>query len=256
MGIMLKNKKPINVYWSFFSDNEQEQDWSFLYPKPKTLFSNLVEKRDDIKSPDSYFSCPAVSNKTKKILVFNAPCDSSYRYKKINDEYIIEPISENWINASFVRKQALKDMPTINFSLGYVLFADEDLSVYFTSPYFSEPKYTTYGLPVPGEFNIGSWYRTYNLELQVWNSSGEIHIKEGEPLFYAEFKTDRPINFHRNNYNQTLDKYQKANILSKNIFGNFETLEKKYERFKQVGFKEKILTEIKKNLIDEVPYRF
>jgi len=40
------------------------------------------------------------------------------------------------------------------------------------------------------------------------------------------------------------------------LLGNFKPLASKYQKFKDVGFKEKILTEIKKNLIEEEPYKF
>jgi hypothetical protein len=90
----------------------------------------------------------------------------------------------------------------------------------------------------------------------MWKESGTFSIEDGEPLFYVEFKTDRPIVLHRFSKSEKLLQYQLANMHSNLLFGPFQTLSEKYEKFKQVGFKEKILTEIKKNLIDEVPYKF
>jgi hypothetical protein len=53
-----------------------------------------------------------------------------------------------------------------------------------------------------------------------------------------------------------LNEYKKSIMSSFLAFGKFQPLAEKYERFKQVGYREKILTEIKKNLIDEEPYKF
>jgi len=71
-----------------------------------------------------------------------------------------------------------------------------------------------------------------------------------------EFKTDRPIFLHRFILSKKLKQYEQATIRSRHIFQNFLTLNKRYERFKNVGLREKILTEIKKNLVDEEPYKF
>lgn len=250
------NKKPINVYWSLVNDDTDDTDWTFLYPKPKTLFSNLIKDRKDAKNFFSYFSCPAISSKFKKILVFNSSFDASYKYGYNEETPYIIPTSENFINAFPIREETMNKKPTFQFSLHYCFFADESLDAYFTPPFFHKPEYMKYASPMPGEFDIGKWFRRYNFEVQVWESDGEIYIKTDEPLFYVEFKTTRPIVFHRFQSNNILQKYEKANISSMDIFGKFQTLEEKYNKFKQVGYREKILTEIKKNLIEEEPYKF
>ncbi len=251
-----KNKEPINVYWTIDHSVGTQPDWSFLYPKPKTLFSELIEKRNNVKDIESYFLCPAVNTKFKKTLTFNSSSNSSYEFGKNKQGFYINPTSKEFIKTEIVREPAIVDGATFTFSLNYLFFADDSLDVSFTAPYFHKPKYFNFGTVMPGEFNIGKWFRPYNFEIQMWQESGVFHIEDGEPLFYAEFKTDRPIIFHRFNKNEKLLQYQLANIHSKDIFGLFQTLSEKYEKFKQSGFREKILTEIKKNLIDEIPYKF
>ncbi len=251
-----KNKEPINVYWAIEPSHGQIEDWSFLYPKPKSLFSELIEERSNPKNKKSYFLCPAVSAKFKKTLTFNNAVTSSYEFGKNQQEFYINPTSDQFINAKYVREPAITKGATFLFSLNYLFFADDSLDVSFTAPYFHEPKYVNNGTVLPGEFNIGQWFRPYNFEVQMWKESGTFSIEDGEPLFYVEFKTDRPIVLHRFSKSEKLLQYQLANMHSNLLFGPFQTLSEKYEKFKQVGFKEKILTEIKKNLIDEVPYKF
>ena len=60
----------------------------------------------------------------------------------------------------------------------------------------------------------------------------------------------------RFNITEKLFLYANANAASSSIFGLGDSLLKRYERFKNVGYREKILTEIKKNLVDEEPYKF
>jgi hypothetical protein len=253
---MKKNNDPINIYWAIPGDKTDVQDWSFLYPKPKTLFSELIKERKDPKNTDSFLVCPAVSSKFKKTLIFNNAIDCSYQFGRHDDGFYIGSLFPQSINVFTERKEILVNKPTFQFSLGYLFFADNPIDVSFTPPYFHKPEYTQYGAVIPGEFNIGQWFRSFNFEVQTWSDSGELHIKENEPLFYAEFKTDRPIFLHRFNMTKKIQQYTKSNSSSANIFGSFNSLLYRYEKFKQVGYREKILTEIKKNLIDEEPYIF
>ena len=251
-----KNKEPINIYYTTDSNNTEKEDWNFLYPIPKTLFSELIEERKNPKNISSYFICPAVSSKFKKILVFKNPTKNSYEYGTDETGFYIIPTIEPYINIISIREEALKNKPTFQTGLSYLFFADSPVELFFTPPYFHEPKHTKYGACMPGEFNIGKWFRPYNFEFQTWSKKGEFHLEENEPLFYAEFKTDRPILFHRFTMSSQLKKYSEAHSNSLKILGRFQTLLERYEKFEQVGYREKILTEIKKNLIEEEPYKF
>ena len=250
------NKEPINVYYTNDHGVLEVDDWEFLYPKPKTLFYELVKERKDTKDLRSFLHCPAVMPKFKKTLVFNNAIKSSYVYGRSGDGFYMNPTSESYINSFNVRRETLTNKPTFQLSLSCLFFADTPLDVFFTGPYFHQPQYMKYGVCIPGEFDIGQWFRPFNFEFQTWSDSGEFHLEENEPLFYADFKTERPIFFHRFSMTPELHKYKLASVTSIKLFGPFQTLADKYEKFKQVGYREKILTEIKKNLIDEEPYRF
>lgn len=246
------NKKPINIYWATPENIDSLEDWSFLYPKPKTLFSELSEQRVDPKNTESYFFCPSVSKKFKKTLVFKNSINSSYEY----NENMIQNISEIFLSAKIIRMPAILSGPTIDINLFYYLFSEEPLEISVTPPYFHEPKYMKHGSVMPGQFDIGQWFRPITFEIQTWKNEGEFHLIEGEPLFYLEFKTDRPIILNRFILTQRLKQYEKANIKSKDIFGPLKPLQYRYEKFMSVGYKEKVLTEIHKNLINEEPYKF
>ena len=251
----MKNK-PINLYVSGSYVSEQEADWSFLYPKLKTLFSELMSERENNKDTGSFFSCPAVANKFKKTLVFNNVIESSYSYDFTIDQPSVLATSEQYVNSTIQRPPTIAIGPTIEFSLAPIFFADESLPAYFTPPFFNKPKYMKYGSAMPGEFDVGQWFRPYSFEVQMWNKKGNFYLEKDEPLFYIEFKTNRPIILHRFNMSPRLNEYKKSIMSSFLAFGKFQPLAEIYERFKQVGYREKILTEIKKNLIDEEPYKF
>jgi len=242
------NKDTVNVYWApYYEEVPGEPDWSFLYPKPKNLFSINLENKNKESNSSNYFACPAVSKKMKNTYVFSNHSNSSYVY----DENSISATSDNWIGAKKQRPAVTNQGPLFLFSLSYLLFSDQPLDTFFSPPYFHEPKYTKYATIIPSEFDIGQWFRQFNFEVQTWSASGEIHFQEHEPLFYTEFKTDKKIKMNRFIMNEKLIKYSLACVQSKSIFGQGESLFKKYTRFNEVGLREKILKEINNNLIEE-----
>jgi len=256
MKVFTSNRKPINVYWSPYFEKDAPMDWSFLYPKPETLFSTLIKNKSDESKNGSFTSCPAFYGKSRKILVFNNAIKCSYEYEATEDTKTIQPTSEISIEVHCRRPKSLNFGPTIEIMNYNLLFSDESLEISVTPPFFHEPKYLKYGSPVPGEYDIGKWLRPLSFEIQMWKNKGELHFEEDEPLFYAEFKTKRPIHFYRFELTDKILSYVKATTHFSFVFGKNIPLLDRYKKFNQVGYREKILTEIKKNLIDEEPYKF
>jgi len=246
------NNKPIKIYWSPYYQQPEIQEWSLLFKKPSTLYSNLLKEKIKKPTPGSVFSCPAFLEKTKKTLVFENTLSSSYQY----NEHQIKNISESFLAANKVRDSIFNFGPSFQFSLSTCFFSEEPLVLSFTSPYFHKSKHLNYGSIIPGEFDIGQWFRSFNPEFQMWNNEGEFHLEENEPIYYAEFKTKRPIILYRFELTEKLERYGASLVSSTDLFGKGQSLLDRYNRFKQVGFREKILTEINKNLIDEEPYQF
>ncbi len=248
----MMSKKPITVYWSpAFNIDQKDNDWSLLYIKPKSLFKEIQEKRLDSAPPANFLACPAFSNKYKKTYVIRGSQACHYNYDYENDNKIMNIIDPRSYPIASSREQAFSFGPSFEFFFHHLFFADEPLIASFTPPYYHEPKHVKYGCTVPGEFDIGQWFRPFNFEMQTWKNKGDIFIEENEPLFYVEFKTDRPIIFKNFLINDKLSDYSKVCSTSRNVFGFDKTLSTRYKRFKQVGMREKILTEIKKNLIEE-----
>jgi hypothetical protein len=243
----MKNNN-LNIYWSpAFLHKPGETDWNILYNKPYTLFNEMSKIKSEDPNSSSFLSCPAFSEKTKNILVFTSPIDMSYKYNQDD----VFPISNTSINIQKIenRKNSLSIGPTFMLSLHYVFFSEESVSAYFTPPFFHKPQYTSYCVPVIGEFDIGQWFRPYNLEIQTWSSEGEIHIKKDEPLFYIEIKTDKKINLQRFNYTEKLWSISNAASESGLILGRGLGLKNRYKKFKDTGLKDIVLDEINKNIV-------
>lgn len=245
-------KDSMIVYWSPATINSiHGADWSYMYPTPKSLFYDL--KKYSSKENSSYFSCPAVSNKFKKTLVCYNPIDSKYSFDFRENKNDIKNISDTWIAFEQLRKSGLSIGPTILFAIKYAFFAEEPLDAHFTSPFFHEPKYTEDATIIPGEFDIGKWFRPFNAELQFWKDHGTLSFEKDEPLFYVNFKTDKKIILKRFEMTEKIFQYMESGINNISLFGKNNPLSERYNQFKKIGMREKVITEIKKNLIDEEP---
>jgi len=250
-------KNPIVVYWSTIDNSRTNPtlDLSYLYHEPTNLFADIKSRRVESLPKNSYFACPAVSNKFKKTLVFKNSVSCEYIYSFEDETRIIAPTTEGFIPVYEFRDDAIIDGPTIEFAMGNIFFAEESLDINFTPPYFHKPQYMKEASIMPGGFDVGQWFRPYNLELQFWQKSGTFSFQEDEPLFYAEFLTNRPVILKKFVMNEPLIKYMNSTVASTELFGKGQTLLSRYTKFKNVGLRDKILLEIKKNLVEADPIK-
>lgn len=252
----MRDTETINVYWSPVTTWEVEElgEWNMLYPDPVSLFTDLQRQKMPNAGVDTYFSCPATNDKFKKTYVFRNDLASSYEFDYTNENpenNWFMPKTENYVGFSIQRPPTIAKGPLINFNLFYSFFADESLEAIFTPPMLHEPRHTRYGTCIPGQFDIGQWFRPYPMEMQMWNTQGEFHLEEQEPLFYVEFKTPKKIKLQRYKMNGAISSYLKACSNSKKTWGAGVSLQKRYTRFNESRMRELILKEIRANLLDD-----
>jgi hypothetical protein len=251
------SKEVINVYWSWYHE-DGDTDWSFLGKTPESLFSMLSEQRVKPEKHDffsnsntNFLSCPAINSKFRNTYVFSNSLETKYTYDFEDNKKEASLVGGGGLNFAITHTPSINSGPLFSISSAVILFADKPLSATFTAPFFHKPGYTNYGSPIPGEFNIGKWFRPYIFEIQMWNKKGEFILKE-EPMFYVSFPSEEKIKMHRFNFSKTLFGYSKSSVGTTTLFGKNQTLLSRYDRFKSVGMREKILTEINKNLVDEI----
>jgi|688.fasta_scaffold00121_104 hypothetical protein len=253
----MSNKDVINVYWApaiGYSANGHNE-WEMLYPEPTNLYLSLLENKSNNiggkGKSKTFFSCPAVKNQFKNTFVFKNVVQSEYRFDFSKTPAEIEPLSKSYIDFNVRSDFGLNVGPSITFELSYGFFADQPLQAFFYQPIFHKSQYTQYGTIFPGNFDIGRWFRSYNVEVQMWNQSGFFKFEEDEPLFYVHFNTDKKIKLHRFKHSRALDKYMNHCVNSPSFMGENLPLVTRYKKFMESRFNETILTEIKKNLTGE-----
>lgn len=246
-------KDELVIYWApaVHPKIHNTKDASFLYNKPETLFQNMA--KDKIRGTGksmSMFNCPAVANKTQRTLVFTSPMSLNFTYENNGTNIDIQYSSPASMDVSLARDPEMRSGPYLMFNMEWIFFAEEPVQAFFTPPYFHKPKYTQYGSLIPGEFDVGRWFRPYVAEMLMWNNSGDFILEENEPLFYVEFKTDKKIKFKQFNFTPEIRRYSQACVDSTVMFGFGQTLLNRYNRFGKIGLREKILKEIKKEIIE------
>lgn len=257
------NDKPIIVYWAPpfpYRGDELNlhplfgRESNIYYKNPKSLFLDLIANKSSDAKNKSFFACPAVSKKFKNTIVFRSPMGGKY-FMNFTDKFnpiIGGPDNQGpCLPIEISRNYSIDSNPIMLFSFPVYLFAEESLEISLTAPYFHEPKILKYGSIIPGNFDIGQWFRPIHCELNFWHEKQEFKIEENEPLFYIEFLTNRPIILKR--FIQTEKTYQYSLSLTgtPTFMEDNVPLIKRYKRFKESGMREILLKEIKQNIIEE-----
>jgi hypothetical protein len=254
LGIKMLNKKPINVYWAPCWIDIPQNNWNLLYPDPEQLYKNLSKKRAKETAPtDNLLQCPAVNTKFRNTYLFTTSVDSQITIDNDN-VYSVFPdqLKRNGIAAKIQRTPSFKNNKLVVVMLSWIFFTDEEsLDATFTPPYFHQTEIQKYGAPIPGTFDIGKWFRSYTYEVNLWDNVNQLNIKENDPLFYAEFITDRSVNIQRFEMNEKLFALANAGGNSSVYLGALKPLSKRYEQFAQSRNKDIIIKEIKKQIVGE-----
>ena len=249
------NKDPIIVYWAPHSIPEDDGivgNWNMMYHEPTNLFKYWTEFDMTDSKGDSFIKCPAFKNLTKNMYSWPWPIDSSYSYESGvggSKQIEITPTSDAYLGALPPRDQSMTIGPSIEFAYRLHMFAEESLDLMITGPYLQKAEYQKSGFLTSGQFDIGNWFRTINVEVQLYDNKGEINFKKDEPVFYLNFVTDRKVILKRFELTKEIDTYSRKCINAKQIFGYRLPLIESYKIFTKSRTREILLKKIKENLI-------
>jgi len=238
------------VYWApVFFDFDNNIDWNMLYYEPKSLYSYHIKNinKENKDKNTNFFYCPPFQNVAQNTFVIENPIHTHITFEQENNGYKGIVKSKNYIETSIVHKPSLKNNLLISYGLQYVFFAEKDLDMMLTSPYFHQANYLSSCSLIPGKFNINKWFRVINLEFNLWQSN-ELNIQKLDPLAYVNFLTDEKIVLKRFEMNKKLHSYCNS-AGSSSTWESFVPLIERYKRFTSTRTNDLVLKEIKKNLL-------
>jgi len=130
----------------------------------------------------------------------------------------------------------------------WIFFAEESVDMVTSAPYFNHAPHMQYGVMVPGKLDISKWFRVINIQFNLWQGVDEFIINKDEPLFYANFITNKKIELVRFEMNDYLIKHARM-IASSGEWEPRVPLVERFNRFRLSKTKDLILKEIKKQVI-------
>jgi hypothetical protein len=234
-------KKPMIVYYTPFTTVEKQALGHMLFPKPKPLHKEM--KHNKVKGQSAWLLCNAFRETFSNTFVFEHPITVEADFK--NDEVIGKNV--DWI---VYRPSSFENSISFDLDYGVIMFCEEDLEFIGLPPIFQKSNLPNYGFLASGGFNIGKWFRSVHPAYFLWEGVKTFKCEEGEPWMYFKFETDREIIFKPFYMNQTLfDIASTCGNHSK--WYPLNSLQQRYDNFKNSRLRSKVLKEIKANLLEE-----
>ena len=259
---MKTNKDTITVYWAPAPYTRTDDQWSLFYQEPQSLRSVMVENKDpNVQGKTQMLICPAGTDLQKNIFVFKNTFDNSFNIsyedsKKIYEHSVNDPQfpffvkTDSSLPIKVERASTFKNCINIGYNLSWLFFASEPVIARFTPPYSPPHTPASGAFLASGQFDIGQWYRTFNLDYHVPIKDTVFSFKENDPLFYLEIFTNKKVIFKRYILTDYLSALGKEASIAPKLFGNFKPLAERYLAAKNALIPNQVLTEIKKNLVD------
>ena len=261
----MKEKNTITVYWSSPMFNQVEDSWNMLYSEPEPVINQLVNRKQPIKDKRmSVLACPASNDFFKNLYVFKSNINDSCKWpegyleavakemapRELDDFITLDPTYGNKLSLISPRPSSVSGHIDLLYNMSWIFFADEPLVARFTAPYY--PPFTPMkdAILTAGQFDIGQWFRPWNLNYFVPFDCPRFDIKEDDPLFYFHAFTEKKIIFKRFQAVQPIQTLYNEFVSSPGRYERFIPLAKRYELAKKTKMREIVLKEIKNNLVD------
>jgi hypothetical protein len=237
--------KDLVIYWSNVPDNDV--DWSIIFEEPKSLLHELSLNKNKNNQENNLLRCPAVTDLCKNLFVIKNPLYTKASFIIKNNMVSNEMKSDDgkWL---VNRPPSFNNQLLAMYIHPIIFFAEEDVEIMLTNPYFSNIQHSSWGAIVPGIFNCGSWFRPVQMEFNVWENIKEVELLENEHIAYIKFFTEKRVVLKRFTMNEDL--MNQAKICSG--AGKWEPkvpLIKRYLRFKNSKRDKFILSKIKENIV-------
>ena len=243
----------ITIYWCPGRFVLEEESWNMLYREPEPainyIFDNSHEKAEVRK-------CPGARAAFKNVFSIKATHEERIAFPP---DYLLSVSQKDEQTFPLelpgklqILKQRQSEYPghaNLVYNMSWYFFASEPVEAKMTAPYYPPTTPTPGASLFPGEFNIGLWYRPFNLEYSVPLNAKEFMIRPDDPLFFLEIKTDKKVVFKRYNNTSRLDSIAGEYISSTNMYGANKPLLDRYRLSKQSRLPNIVLDEIQANLI-------
>lgn len=251
------DKNTLTVYWAGIMLPSYSEFSEAVYMKPESVKHNMQNKYFENSAMKV---CPAVKGVTNNLFTIKSSFKEKInidveKTKKVflenNNVQLIPGDKQTKIPLISERDYEYEGFFNYSYKLSWLLFSNEPLEVKATAPYLPPTSPVKGGFLIPGKFDIGRWYRPISLEYLVPHNAKTFKINKDEDIIFLEFLTDKKIIFKEYQISDNLYEMAKRFSQSPQKDGPFKSLKERYGIAEKKDMKKNILSEIKKNLIDE-----
>jgi len=244
----------INVYWAPSPYIDTEWQWNYLYSEPKKVYDNLIS---DTSGKSLAIKCPATRDVMNNLYSFHSCVDDEFELGSANlgqieadDTDGVYPLRVNSkVGLSRNRRASYPGFVNVFYNISWLIFADQPVTARWSAPYYPALSPAPNAIFTMGQFDIGQWFRPFNLDYQIPTDSDRFSILEGQPLAFMELFTDKKIVWHRFKNTQQIRELAFEHVASPKRYGARKPLGYRYEMFKRSGMRDILLSEIRKNVI-------
>ena len=229
----------IIVYWSCI-----EEEW-LRAKEPQPIYSEFIKNEKD--QTTGIKLCPAVKDYTKNTFSLKSIYDYKFETSENKDAVFSNLYDQNFFDQHvFVRSNLDK---FFTFSQEFIFFTEEK-SLQMSAgifPYLEDNNITERCIVIPGQIDIGKWFRPIEFAFYLKSKYKEFKINEKEVYQYIKFNTEDKIIFKQFKANEKIKEYIKDVTNSKNFIKKQHRLITNY--YDMLNHKKYIIKEIKNNLI-------
>lgn len=246
------SKDTLTVYWAVVTEKDYGMDRQIMFVEPVSLRKMLFDnKNKSNKSRQNFFKCPAVVDIINNVFVWKSPKNTSVNIDVLDGK--IEP-GKRYENGDHLDWYT-GHPPTIEKNLLVMLdyhiifFAEEEVDVMLTAPYFTNAPHLKDGAMVPGKVNIGAWFRPMNAEFNLWKNNTSISFEENEDIGYFTFLTDKKVILKEFRMTPELSRIAMSMVASI-TWMPYKPLRDRYAYFRKRKLRGVILNKIKENIVE------
>jgi hypothetical protein len=245
----------MNIYWGVaLEPTRMGLDPSIPlinYFDPKSTLS-LISEIDFVekKSVTNFFMCPAFKDQTQNTFRLKFPFDYRLEFSDDNGGTVSSPMYDQKFFDSMVHVRSVP-LKMFSFNLPYIFIAEDDRTeIEATGCYFSDNDFVNKTRVIPGQFNIGKWYRPLDCAFMVKNNVSHIDINRGDDYAVVKFLTDKKINLKKFYVTDKISNLIREVTKAKDYKNKLKPLNWYYSLFQESKIKSIILKEINNNLME------
>lgn len=242
------NTEPITVYWAPFFTGHVDLTQTYCRVETLSDVANRMNISESVHPRDNFLNCPAAADLFRHTLVVRNLVNTKV---SIDGEEVVyeNPSSKYQKDVKFMRPPHIDNRLNLYYDHTVIFFSSESLDATVTTPFFERSVSSQYGLPFPGRFDIGRWFRPINAEFLLYPGVKALHIPSGDPLFYVSLGTNRPILLKQFVMTEELIRISYG-LMKASPFKLFARMSLRYEKFEEMKMHKNIIRLIHQKLLE------